>query len=186
MRPISGHERVHVQRVWFLCTENTSPYAHTRTFSRCARLRTPDVSTHFAQGLDDSFVCFKNHSIIGHVFVECSFDPVSSYFLITFCLTDTTFCLSYAADGNQIKPLCNSARGWTVWPSGRSDPKPRLEPEICIDVCSEHTPINLPPRNMSFQQEYDATITASEDLNVPRHSGASAASIRQHAEFPLC
>ena len=27
---------------------------------------------------------------------------------------------------------------------------------------------------MSFPQEYDATITASEDLNLPRHSGASS------------
>ena len=30
--------------------------------------------------------------------------------------------------------------------------------------------------SMSFQQEYDATITASEDLNLPRHSGASSSS----------
>ena len=29
---------------------------------------------------------------------------------------------------------------------------------------------------MSFQQEYDATIAASEDLNLPRHSGASSSS----------
>ena len=27
---------------------------------------------------------------------------------------------------------------------------------------------------MSFQQEYDATNTASEDLDFPRHSGASS------------
>ena len=33
------------------CTDNTSPYAHTGTFSRCARLRTPDVITRLAQGL---------------------------------------------------------------------------------------------------------------------------------------
>ena len=29
---------------------------------------------------------------------------------------------------------------------------------------------------MSFQQEYDATIATSEDLNLPRHSGASSSS----------
>ena len=29
---------------------------------------------------------------------------------------------------------------------------------------------------MSFQQEYDATITASEDLDLPRYSGASSSS----------
>ena len=48
------------------------------------------------------------------------------------------------------------------------------EPNFCTDVSSEHTPINLP--TMSFQQEYDATITASEGLNLPRHSGSSTSS----------
>ena len=37
----------------------------------------------------------------------------------------------------------------------------------------EHTPINLPTKNISFQQEHDATVAASEDLNFPRHSGTS-------------
>ena len=50
------------------------------------------------------------------------------------------------------------------------------EPKFCVDVSSKHTPVNLPTRNMSFQQEYDATIAASEDLNLPRHSGASSSS----------
>ena len=62
-------------------------------------------------------------------------------------------------------------------PSGHlADPIPSTgyEPKFRFD--SEHTPINLPTRNMSFQQEYDATITASEDLNLPRHSGASSSS----------
>ena len=52
-------------------------------------------------------------------------------------------------------------------PSGHlADPTPNTgyEPKFCIDVSSEHTPINFPTRNMSFQQEYDAMITASEDL----------------------
>ena len=64
-------------------------------------------------------------------------------------------------------------------PSGHladSIPNTDYEPKFCIDVSSEHTPINLPNPNMSFQQEYDATITASEDLNLPRHSGASSSS----------
>ena len=53
------------------------------------------------------------------------------------------------------------------------------QPKFCIDVDSEHTPINVPSRNMSFQQEYDATIAASEDTNLPRHSVASSSS--QHS-----
>ena len=99
---------------------------HTRALSRCARLRTPDVITRLAQGLTICLCALKSHFITGRVFVECSFDPVSSYFLVTYCLTDATYCLTNATDWNQIKPLCNSALGWTVWPSGRSDPKHRL------------------------------------------------------------
>ena len=55
-------------------------------------------------------------------------------------------------------------------------PNTGYEPKFCIDVSSEHTPINLPTTNRSVQQEYDATIAASEDLNLPRHSGASSSS----------
>ena len=50
----------------------TDKHLTVRTFSPCARLRTPDVNTRLAQGLDDLFVCLKSHFIIGHVFVECS------------------------------------------------------------------------------------------------------------------
>ena len=144
-----------------ICTDNTSPHAHTRTFSRCARLRTPDVITRL--------VCLKNHSIIGHVFVECSFDPISSYFLITYCLTDAT-------DWNQMNPLCTSALGGPSGQLAHPIPNTSCETKFCIDVSGEHTPTNLPTRNMSCQQEYDATITASEDPNLPRHSGASSSS----------
>ena len=64
-------------------------------------------------------------------------------------------------------------------PSGQlADPiqNTGYEPKFCIDVSGEHTPINLPTTNRSVQQEYDATIAASEDLNLPRHSGASSSS----------
>ena len=64
-------------------------------------------------------------------------------------------------------------------PSGHlADPTPNTgyERKFCIDVSSEHTPINLQTRNMGFHQEYDATIAASEDLKLPRHSGASSSS----------
>ena len=47
----------------------------THALFLAAHARTPDVITRLAQGLDDLFVCLKNHSIIGHVFVECSFGP---------------------------------------------------------------------------------------------------------------
>ena len=122
----NNKEQRHTQPIkMYFCTDNTSPYARTRTFSRCARSHARCDHT-FGSRLDDLCVCFKSHFIIGHVFVECSFDPVSSYSLITYCHTDATYCLTNATDWNQIKPLCNSALGWTVWPPGRSDPKHRL------------------------------------------------------------
>ena len=96
---------------------NTSSSADTRTFSHCARLRTPDVSARLAQLLDDLSVCLKSNFTIGRVFVACSFDPVSS-FLVTCCLTDANYYLTDATDKNQIKPLCSPALGWTVWSFG--------------------------------------------------------------------
>ena len=83
------------------CTDNTSPF-RTRALCLAVHARTPNVITRLSQGLDDLFVCLKSQFIIGHVYVECSFDPVSSYFLITYCLTDVTYCLTDATDWNQI------------------------------------------------------------------------------------
>ena len=98
----------------------------TRALFLASHARMPDVITRLARGLDDLFVGHKSHFIMGHVFVERSFDPDSSHFLITYCLTDATCCLTDATDWNQIKPLCNSDLVWTVWPTGRSDSKHRL------------------------------------------------------------
>ena len=60
---------------------------------------------------------------------------------------------------------------WVSWLIGRWN---RLW--FCIDVSGEHTPIKLPTRNIGYQQEYDVTIAASEDLNLPQHAGASSSS----------
>ena len=68
---------------------------------------------------------------------------------------------------------------------GDSMPITGHEPKFCIDVSSEHTPINLPNRNMSFQQEYDATITASF-IYLDIQERQAAASTWQQTEFPLC
>ena len=73
---------------------------------------------------------------------------------------------------SSAREVC-SARGWTVWPPGdRSDSQTQVMSPSFASM--SHTPINHPTRNMSFQQEYDATITASEDFHLPRHSGASS------------
>ena len=120
-------------------------------------------------------MCLKSHSIIGHVFVECSFDPFPTIFSShTASLTPPTATLT-PLTGIRLTPCATPLRDG---PSGhpiRSQTQDQ-SPKICFDVGSEHTPINLPSRNMSFQQEYDATITASEYLNFPRHSGALSSS----------
>ena len=83
------------------CVQTTPHRTHTRALFLDAHARTPDVIARLAQaqGLDASFVCLKSHFMIGHVFVECSFDPVSSY-----CLIDATYCLTDATDWNQSEP----------------------------------------------------------------------------------
>ena len=53
-----------------------------------------------------------------------------------------------------------------IWPI-------RLQTQFCMDVRSEHTPINLPSRKSSFQVENDAAIAASEDCDLLQHLGAS-------------
>ena len=51
------------------------------------------------------------------------------------------------------------------------------EPKFCVDASDEHTPINLLHSNRNFPHDYDATIVATtEDLDVPRHSGALSSS----------
>ena len=60
------------------CTDNTSLYAHTRTLPRYARLRTSDAITLF-DSITWRFVCVsKSHFNTAYVFVDCSFDAVSS------------------------------------------------------------------------------------------------------------
>ena len=132
------------QNCCFLQYVQTTPYrTHTRALFLPAHARTPGVITRLAQGLDDLLVCRKSHLIIGHVIVECSFDPVSSYFLISCCLTDATYCLTDATDWNQIKPLCNSALGWTVWPSGRFDPKHKSSAQV-LHRCQQRAHADQP------------------------------------------
>ena len=86
-----------------------------------------------------------------------------------------------AIDWNHTKPcatpLVDELAGRVAGPI----PNESYANKFCIDVDSEHTPINLPSRNMGFQQEYDATIAAPEDLNLPRHSVAPSSSSQHSA-----
>ena len=78
--------------------------------------------------------------------------------------------------GSRLNPCVTPL--WSGPSGDLADPTPNTgyEPKFCIDVSSEHTPINFPTRKSTFQLESDATIAASEDLNLPRHSGASSSS----------
>ena len=157
------------------CTDNTSQYTHAHFFS----LRTSHVTARVAQGPTSSrrLICLRASKIIpssvmsllcvhstpfpSHVLFTSQTTPAASPALLTGIRPNR--CATSLGDGlpgRLVVPIPNTS----------------YETKFCIDVDSEHTPINLPSRNMSFQQEYDATITVSDDLNLPRHSGASSSS----------
>ena len=110
-------------KLWGVSGDRRCTDKHTGPFS----LRAPHVITRLSQGPDDSLCVWKRHFIIGHVFVECSFDTFSSGFLIVYYHTDAT-------DWNQTKPVSDSALGCTVWPSGRSDSQDRRPWTVELDV----------------------------------------------------
>ena len=161
---------------------------HTRAIFLAAHARTPDVSTHLAPGLDDLFVCLKSHSIIGHVFVECSFDPDSSYFLLTCNLTDDTCChlLRCRLESDQTRVQLRSEMDClATWPVGSqtqvmspssastliaSTRRSTFHPETCI---SRQSTTRRSPRLRTF--------ICLDFLGLQ-----AAASIRQQAGFPLC
>ena len=100
------------------CTDNTSPYARMCTcFSLRATLRTiHPMHLHWLKVFERSFVCFSK--VIPSATMSLpgvlDFTPFPSCLYFVHCDTDTT-------DWNQTKPVRDSALGWTVWPSGRSE-----------------------------------------------------------------
>ena len=85
---------------------------------------------------------------------------VSSYFLITCCLTDTTYYLTDATDWNQIEPCATSLGSGPSGHVADSVPNTGCQSKFCIEVSSE----------------YAATITAAEYLDLPHHCRASSSS----------
>ena len=101
--------------------QTTSP--HVRISTLFFSVRTLHVITRVAQDiLRASKVSLS--SVMSLLNIPST--PFTPYFLFTCLFTDATDYLTDAADWNQMKPLCKFARGWTAWPSGRSDPKHRL------------------------------------------------------------
>ena len=150
--------------------------SHAHFFS----VRTSHVTARVAQGMMSLCESSRNHSSIGHVVVGCSFDSILSFVFFIFHLSYNASELSNAIPCPT--PLGDGLSGRLAGPI----PSTGYEPKFCIDVDSEHMPNNLPSRNMSFQQEYNATITrTSIDLDI-QELQAPAASTRQQAQFPLC
>ena len=84
------------------CTDNTSPYAHTRT---------PDVITTFGSG-HDLFVCLRSLFVLVMSLLNVPSTPVSFYFLTTYCLTDATYCLTFTTSENSCAtPFCGGPSG---------------------------------------------------------------------------
>ena len=98
--------------IWTTCTDNTSPDAHTRTFSRwvchISLMQTPHGSR-----CDESLWVFSKIIPSSHLVVRCSFDSIPSCIFFIFHLTDNTCDFSSAIYWNQAEPL---------WLIGWSDP----------------------------------------------------------------
>ena len=135
------------------CKDNTSPYADTRDFFLAAHAT-----------CDYTF---------GSPLVMSLLNVPSIPFLPVFSQSTTT---PTPLTGIRLNPCATLL--WGGLSGHLADPIPNTgyEPKFCIDVSSERTPVNLPTRNTDFQQEYDATIAASEDIGLPRHSGVSRSS----------
>ena len=114
--------------------------------------------TRLGQGLDDSLCVQKSHFILVMSLLNVPSTPFPPVFSPS---TATPTPLT----GIRLNPCATPLWGG---PSGHlSDPTPNTghEPKFCIDVSSEHTPINLPTRNMTFQLE-QRLYEAEADVDV--------------------
>ena len=128
-------------------------------------MRTSHVMTaRVAQG--SNVTCFSK---------SCPISSGSSDFLLTNLFSDATFRISTPLTGIRRNPCATPPWGGTYGHLANPTPDTSYEPKFCIDVSNEHTPINLPDSNRNFSHDYDAT----EDLDLPRYSGASSSS--QHS-----
>ena len=97
-----------------ICTQNTSPDAHTRTFFSLS------VShfTHWVKRVRVLFSVFTSISFLD-VVVECSLSSFPTSPILTCQLTVQTFSvLKVHGKKLQREPLCIRSLEWVVWPSG--------------------------------------------------------------------
>ena len=117
---VCAHERL----VWLsCCTDDTSPDARMRTFSRCV-----SHSAHFIQRTCIGLRCLRDSVCLSKIIPSGHhITPGCSWVL---CFPSCLVFVYDTADLNQTKPVRDSALGWTVWPSGRSDSKHRLWAQV--------------------------------------------------------
>ena len=122
--------------------------AHKHTF----------LTAHFARDHtcgSRHFACLTSHFVIGHVFAEHSFNPVS--------LTPPTTSPT-PLTGIRCKPLCSFARGWTAWPSGRSDPTHRATRVSHANSCELLLAVRGPARwQVNMGQFFETGGSGTQD-----------------------
>ena len=116
----------------------------------------------------------QNHSSSDHVSLGCAISSVPFDFLIASLFSDATFRIIYTTYWNQKRPQCHSAVGWNVWPSGQTDLTQVTSPSSASMSVTSTRWSTLSTRNRNFTHEYGATVASTEDLDLPRHSGASS------------
>ena len=95
-----------------LCTDNTSPYAHTRTFFSLRTLARQMWLHVWLKGLTVLFCVPQKSFHLWSCLCWMFLRPVSSFLLVAYCLTDAT-------DWNQIKPVRTLRSGMdrlAIWP----------------------------------------------------------------------
>ena len=127
-----------------------------------------------AQGLNDSARFSKECHLA--VLVRCPCWSCSSDCLLSYLFSVTTLGLVNTADWNQRSPRASPLNGvacLAAWPIRLTSPS--YEPKCCVNASDEHTPINLPNSNRTFQDNDVVTrVSTTEEPYVPRHSGASS------------
>ena len=99
-------------------------------------------------------------------------------FFITNCLTGATNCVTDATDWNQTKPVHDSALGWTVWPSGRSDPKHRN------NKTARHTSRRLSSTSACLKQKFLEILNTLGFTEQGRHMVCLILAQQSSPKFP--
>ena len=133
---------------------------HTRALFLVAHACARQMWLHvWIQGLTICLCVSKSNFATGHVIAECSFDLVSTYFLITYCLTETTYCVSYAIYWNQTKPLCGDETSGHL-----AESIPNTEPEqLTLITQKQQTLTQARGDSVQLTEKHETMIRKASD-----------------------